>query len=571
MAIYNKEYLTMPSSVKTTFRFIFLLLFSANLYQFSAQTLTGNVKDLKTNAPISNSKVEIKNLDNGIIDSVFTDQSGNWTYNLITSINGDDFTIPNSLYVDQNFPNPFNPSTRIQFSIPVDGLVEVSVHNILGELIDFKSQFLTAGNYSINWISRGSAGVYFYTIKTNNQSLTKKMIQLDGGSGIGLDEFKSGIINYSGTVKKIQDVPVEIVVYKLGYVPDEISSTIIGNDFFESALVTVHSNALMVDLHNDIMEKIVDESSYDFSIWNTYNHTDIPRLQAGEVDMQFFALWVDYRTYTNYYDQTVTMYNLFNSTMNQNQLTIQQAFSMDETLNINSQGKIAAVIGVEGGHSIEESLVKLENLYNLGMRYMTITWNNSTSWAVAAADTRTLTVGLNDFGRDVIRKMDTLGIVIDVSHVGIKTIQDILEVTTNPIVATHSGVRTIRDNYRNLYDWQIQDIANSGGVIGIVFYPPFLTSTPPAYISTVIQHIDYIVNLVGVEYVAIGSDFDGIGTNVVIGLEDVSKFPDLTMALLQHGYSQQNVEKILGGNFRRVFEQVENNSKVLKRTNAALK
>ncbi len=280
----------MRCSIKTTFRFIFLLLFSANLYQFSAQTLTGNVKDLKTNAPILNSKVEIKNLDNGIIDSVFSDQSGNWTYNLITSVNGDDFTIPNSLYVDQNFPNPFNPSTRIQFSIPVDGLVEVSVHNILGELIDLKSQFLTAGNYSINWISRGSAGVYFYTIKTNNQSLTKKMIQLDGGSGTGLDEFKSGIINYSGTARKIQNVPVEIVVYKLGYVPDEISTTINGNEFFESSLVTVHSNALMVDLHNDIMEKLIDQPSYKFDIWNTYNHTDIPRLQAGEVDMQFFAI-----------------------------------------------------------------------------------------------------------------------------------------------------------------------------------------------------------------------------------------------------------------------------------------
>ncbi len=160
--------------------------------------------------------------------------------------------------------------------------------------------------------------------------------------------------------------------------------------------------------------------------------------------------------------------------------------------------------------------------------------------------------------------MDTLGIVIDVSHVGIKTIQDILDVTTNPIVATHSGARALRDHYRNLYDWQIQDIANSGGVIGIVFYPPFLSSTSPAYISNVIQHIDYIVNLVGVEYVAIGSDFDGIGTNVVIGLEDVSKFPALTMALLEHGYSQQDVEKILGGNFRRVFEQVENNSVKLK-------
>jgi membrane dipeptidase len=191
------------------------------------------------------------------------------------------------------------------------------------------------------------------------------------------------------------------------------------------------------------------------------------------------------------------------------------------------------------------------------MRYLTITWNNSTSWAISAADGRTETQGLNSFGRQVIRTLDSLGVIIDVSHVGIKTIQDILEETTNPIIASHSGARAIRNHTRNLYDWQIQDIANSGGVVGIVFYPPFLTSSPPTQISDVIAHIDYIVNLLGsTDYVAIGSDFDGIGTNLVLGLEDVSKFPDLTLALLQHGYTEQEVAKILGGNFKRVFEEV---------------
>jgi membrane dipeptidase len=190
------------------------------------------------------------------------------------------------------------------------------------------------------------------------------------------------------------------------------------------------------------------------------------------------------------------------------------------------------------------------------MRYLTITWNNSVSWAISAADSRTETQGLNNFGRQVIRTLDSLGVIIDVSHVGIKTIQDILQVTTNPIIASHSGARAIRNSTRNLYDWQIEDIANSGGVVGIVFYPPFLTSNPPASINDVIRHIEYIVNLVGVDHVAIGSDFDGIGTNVVIGLEDVSKFPELTLALLQHGYTELEVAKILGGNFRRVFEQV---------------
>ncbi|MFO7524731.1 MAG: dipeptidase, partial [Ignavibacteriaceae bacterium] len=282
-------------------------------------------------------------------------------------------------------------------------------------------------------------------------------------------------------------------------------------------------------------------------------------LQAGSVDIQFFSLWVNPNTYTNYYDQTLVMIDTYNTTLSDNEDHIQHAVTMDEALSINQIGKIAGFIGVEGGHSIENSLEKLENLYDAGMRYMTITWNNSLDWAISHSDPNTLTQGLSEFGRDLINKMDSLGIVIDVSHVGIKTIQDILEETSNPIIASHSGVRAINNNSRNLYDWQIQDIANSGGVIGIVFYPNFLTGTNSATINDVIQHIDHIVNLVGIDYVAIGSDFDGI-SRTPVGLENVSKFPNLTLALLQHGYSQQDVEKILGLNFKRVFEQVTNNS-----------
>jgi len=190
------------------------------------------------------------------------------------------------------------------------------------------------------------------------------------------------------------------------------------------------------------------------------------------------------------------------------------------------------------------------------MRYLTITWNNSTDWAISAKDYRSPYMGLSNFGKKVIRTLDSLGVIIDVSHTGIKTIEDILAVTTNPIIASHSGARAIRDKYRNLYDYQIIDIANTGGVIGVVFYPPFLSNTGSANIGNVVDHIDYIVNLVGIDYVALGSDFDGIGDNTVQGLEDVTKFPDLTLELLRRGYSQSDVEKILGENFMRVFTQV---------------
>lgn len=522
-------------------------------------TISGNVKDIITNSPIEGAKVELKELNSDTIDSVFTDFSGNWNYQFLISAISSEVGVPGTFLVYQNFPNPFNPSTKINFSVPAAENISITVHNILGELIDQKSITLNPGNYIIDWFSKGSAGVYFYTISFGNQSQTKKMIQLDGGNGIGLGDIHQTNSNLSISKNNFAALPVEIVIKKLGYAADTINTNIIDGEYISTNLQTVHSKYTLIDLHNDVLEVMIDDPSYHLKDLHSYNHTDIPRLVMGGVDVQFFSIWVSPTAYTNYYDQAIAMRDLFYTEISANPTTISQATTMQQALDINSQGKIAAVIGVEGGHHIENSLDKLYSLYNSGMRYLTITWNNSTDWAIAASDSRTLTDGLTEFGRQVIRKLDSLGVIIDVSHVGIKTIQDILEVTQNPIIASHSGVRALRNSTRNLYDWQIQDIAKSGGVIGIVFYPPFLVSPTPAYISDVINHIDYIVNLVGVDYVAIGSDFDGIGTNVVKGLEDVTKFPDLTLALLQHGYTELEVAKFLGGNFKRVFEQVYKN------------
>ena len=491
-----------------------------------------------------------------MIDSVFSDVTGNWQYDMATSVEDGINYLPNSLEVMQNFPNPFNPSTKIGFLIPADENVTISVHNILGELVDVKSSFLTNGNYVVDWYSKGSAGVYFYTITYGNQSITKKMIQLDGGNGIGLGEIRSGISNRFSSDIAIPVYNIEIVITKFSYAADTTIADVAGGENFSTFLQTIHSKYTLIDLHNDVLEVMVGDPDYHLADFHTYNHTDIPRLQQGGVDVQFFSIWVSPTGYTNYFQQALVMRDLFYSELAANPSTIEQATTMSQALEINSQNKIAAVIGVEGGHHIENSLDKIDTLYNAGMRYLTITWNNSTSWAISAQDSRTLVQGLSNFGRDVIRKLDSLGVIIDVSHVGIRTISDILAVTNNPIIASHSGARAIRDHYRNLYDDQIQAIANGGGVIGIVFYPPFLASPTPAYISDVIAHVDHIVNLVGTDHVAIGSDFDGIGTNVVVGLEDVTKYPDLTLALLQHGYTELEVAKFLGGNFKRVFEQV---------------
>lgn len=519
-------------------------------------SITGTVKDYKSNSPIEYAKIQIRNSAGGLIDSVFSDAIGNWQYDIATSIDDDIYYLPNNLEVMQNFPNPFNPSTKIGFLIPADENVSILVHNILGELVDVKNSFLSKGNYVVDWFSKGSAGVYFYTITYGNQSITKKMIQLDGGNGIGLGEIRSGIVNSFSVENPIPALNIEIVVTKFSYAADTTITNITGGENISTFLQTVHSKYTLIDLHNDVLEVMIGDPNYHLADLHNYNHTDIPRLQQGGVDIQFFSIWVSPTEYTNYFNQALVMRDLFYSELAANTITIEQATTINQALEINEQNKIAAVIGVEGGHHIEESIDKLVQLYNAGMRYLTITWNNSISWAISAADTRTTTQGLNTFGRQVIKTLDSLGVIIDVSHTGIKTIQDILQETSNPIIATHSGARAIRNHTRNLYDWQIQDIANSGGVVGIVFYPPFLTSNPPAEISDVIQHVDHIVNLVGVDYVAIGSDFDGIGTNVVIGLEDVSKYPDLTLALLEHGYTEQEVAKFLGGNFKRVFEEV---------------
>ena len=519
-------------------------------------SISGNIKDVKTNSPIENAKVQIKNTSNGLIDSVFSDAIGNWQYDIATSVEDDINYLPTSLEVMQNFPNPFNPSTKIGFLIPTDENVSISIYNILGELIDIKSSYLSKGNYVVDWFSKGSAGVYFYTITYGNQSITKKMIQLDGGNGIGLGEIRSGISNRFSSDIAIPVYNIEIVITKFSYAADTTIADMAGGENFSTFLQTIHSKYTLIDLHNDVLEVMVGDPDYHLADFHTYNHTDIPRLQQGGVDVQFFSIWVSPTGYTNYFQQALVMRDLFYSELDANPSTIEQATTMSQALQINSQNKIAAVIGVEGGHHIENSLDKIDTLYNAGMRYLTITWNNSTSWAISAQDSRTLVQGLSNFGRDVIRKLDSLGVIIDVSHVGIRTISDILEITNNPIIASHSGARAIRDHYRNLYDDQIQAIANGGGVIGIVFYPPFLASPTPAYISDVIAHVDHIVNLVGTDHVAIGSDFDGIGTNVVVGLEDVTKYPDLTLALLQHGYTELEVAKFLGGNFRRVFEQV---------------
>ena len=265
--------------------------------------------------------------------------------------------------------------------------------------------------------------------------------------------------------------------------------------------------------------------------------------------------------------------------------------------------KIAAMFGVEGGHMIEDDLNKLEALYNRGARYLTLTHNIAPSWATSAADETTKPnlshKGLTDFGIQVVQRMNQLGMIIDVSHAGEQTFWDIIKVTTKPIIASHSSVYSLVPHRRNLKDDQIKAIALNGGVIQINFNPGFIDSSfdnkeiaflkkhaaendsllksglgefytmdylynkyaeeanaMRSPLSMLIQHIEYIINLVGVDYVGLGSDFDGINLTPQ-QLDDVTTYPLITKALVEKGYSKKDIKKILGGNFLRVLKANE--------------
>jgi membrane dipeptidase len=271
------------------------------------------------------------------------------------------------------------------------------------------------------------------------------------------------------------------------------------------------------------------------------------------------------------------------------------AASAEEIVDANAGGKIAALIGVEGGHAIENDLGVLRAFYGLGTRYMTLTHSNTNDWADSSGDMTKPDVvhhnGLTDFGKQVVAEMNRIGMIVDVSHVADKTFWDVVEVSKAPAVATHSSCRALSNIPRNMTDDMIKALAKKGGTIQINFGCEFLSQKsadasawtnpelarkvkalppdqqkkyardleaqmPRATLADVVAHIDHVVRLVGVDYVGIGSDFDGVGC-VPEGLDDVSKFPNLTRALMEKGYSAEDINKIYGGNFLRVMRAVE--------------
>jgi membrane dipeptidase len=331
----------------------------------------------------------------------------------------------------------------------------------------------------------------------------------------------------------------------------------------EKEVARVHRATLLIDTHNDVPLRVI--RGFDIGPRAKEGHTDLARLREGGVGAVFFAVYVSpaYVPKGQSLHRAIEVFDAVrHDIIAKYPNDFAAAFTADDIERARRQGKVAALIGVEGGHAIEDSLRVLRIFYALGARYMTLTHANTNDWADSCGDINNPQVphhnGLTDFGRQVIAEMNRLGMMADISHVSDKTFWDVLGVSQAPILASHSSCRALCDHPRNLTDEMIRALARKGGLIQINFNPGFLTTraAPPANLDDVVAHIDHAVKVGGLEAVGIGSDFDGI-EQTPVGLEDVSKFPNLTRALVEKGYSADAIAKIYGGNLLRLMRAVE--------------
>ena len=362
----------------------------------------------------------------------------------------------------------------------------------------------------------------------------------------------------------------------------------------------IQRKAIVVDTHNDVLSFMTDEN-YDLGVSSVGKyHTDLARMKQGGVTAEFFSVYIDrkYATEGGSARRALDMIDYVYRAAEKYPNDLVMAYSTDDIRRAKEQKKIAALMGIEGGHAIEDSLMALRDFYRLGVRYMTLTHNNTNNWADSCCDTAKHN-GLSDFGKDVVREMNRLGMLIDVSHVSDKTMADVFDVSTAPVIASHSSARALADRTRNIPDDLLKRFTKNGGVVMVNFYPGFIDQKvvlasrerearlkpqtdalkakykddpkrleeetnklmaanplPKTPLSVLIDHFDHIVKVAGIDHVGIGSDFDGI-SSLPIGMEDIAQLPNLTYELLKRGYTEKDVRKVLGENFMRAFAQAE--------------
>ena len=317
----------------------------------------------------------------------------------------------------------------------------------------------------------------------------------------------------------------------------------------------IHQKAIIFDGHCDTILEVMNHKR-SLEKKSTTGHLDIPRMKEGGVDVQFFAIFIEdiYKPERSL-KRTLQLIDCFYKEIEKNQDDISLVTNYNQIEEVNRAGKIAAILSIEGGEALEGDLGALRVLYKLGVRLLTLTWNQRNQIADGIWESRAGS-GLTEFGIKVIDEMNDLGMLIDVSHLLETGFWDVVKRSKTPIVASHSNCYALCPHLRNLKDEQIKALVDKGGVIGITFVPDFLTQEKrKTIVKDVVTHIDYLVEKTGIDCVGLGSDFDGTD-DLPLGLEGVDKIPNITKELLDRGYKEREIEKILGGNFLRVFKEV---------------
>ena len=368
--------------------------------------------------------------------------------------------------------------------------------------------------------------------------------------------------------------------------------------------------AVAIDLHDDTTQMILDEG-YNLGEKHDYGQVDIPRMRAGRVSGLFLSLWTDSARYTpvESIHRTLQQIDAVRREIARHPGDLEMATTAAEILAARQRGHIAILMGLEGGHAIDSDLAVLRSYAEAGVRYLTLTHTNHTPWADSASLPGAHN-GLTDFGRQVVREMNRLGMMVDISHVSDKTFLDALETSTAPLIASHSSCRALASAPRNMTDDMLRALARKGGVVHINYYEGFLDNgfaerektlkaeqaeqdaiddrTPkfgdrslngPAVrkinaqriaklgrlpLSRLLDHFEHAIQVAGVDHVGLGSDFDGADDMFPEGMEDISKTPNLVRGLMERGFSDEDIVKILGGNTLRVMREVEEVSRRLK-------
>jgi membrane dipeptidase len=318
----------------------------------------------------------------------------------------------------------------------------------------------------------------------------------------------------------------------------------------EISPLEVHRSATVVDLHVDTLLDI-QAGRRTLGERSTRGHVDLPRLRDGGVGVQVFAAYIAPHEAARAVSRALELLRAFHASAAANAVMISLATTVEEIEQVRRAGRIAAVLSIEnGGDALARDIRVLDEFYRQGVRMVGLTWNSSNPMGDGALGRDHS--GLTDLGRAVLRRMEELGIIVDVSHLSEAAFWDAVRATRGPLVASHSNAAALRPHPRNLTDEQLRAIAARGGVVGVNFYPEFLGE---ATLERVLDHIDHMVKVMGIDHVALGSDFDGI-PQTPRGLEDVSRLPNLTAGLLRRGYTTEQIHKILGANALRVFRQV---------------